>query len=159
MIAVHPTFGPPLLQSAWSALSCSPRYPPRITYFSHSLHLSEKDAKLTLNFVLGSPLLIFCIFIWVFICKIRKKTFLILQMKTHIRDNHAEYWKFETSGGLFQINATNVRNRQFVEDILANTRGRSMCRGDNDPPKEGEFVMKWFHLASECTEWRTGEII
>ena len=40
-----------------------------------------------------------------------KKTFLILQMKTHISDNHAEYWKFETSGGLFQINATNVRNR------------------------------------------------
>ena len=56
-----------------------------------------------------------------------KNTFLILQMKTHTRDNHAEYWKFETSGGLFQINATNVRNRQFVEDILANTRGRSMC--------------------------------
>ena len=48
---------------------------------------------------------------------------------------------FETSGGLFQINATNVRNRQFVEDILANTRGQSMCRGDNDPPKEGEFVI------------------
>ena len=22
-----------------------------------------------------------------------------------------------------------------------NTRGRSMCRGDNDPPKEGEFVI------------------
>ena len=40
-----------------------------------------------------------------------KKTFLILQMKTHIRDNHAEYWKFEASGGLFQINATNVRSR------------------------------------------------
>ena len=51
-------------------------------------------------------------------------------MKTHIRDNHGEYWKFETSGGLFQINATNVRNRQFVEDILANTIGQSMCRGD-----------------------------
>ena len=28
-----------------SALSCSPRYPPRIAYFSHSLHLSEKDTK------------------------------------------------------------------------------------------------------------------
>ena len=27
-----------------------------------------------------------------------KKTFLILQMKTHIRDNHAEYRKIETSG-------------------------------------------------------------
>ena len=26
----------------------------------------------------------------------------------------------------FQINATNVRNRQFVEDILVNTKGRSM---------------------------------
>ena len=30
---------------------------------------------------------------------------------------------------VFQINATNVRNRQFVEDILANTRGRSMKWG------------------------------
>ena len=58
-----------------SSLSRPPGYTPRIAYFSHSLHLSEKDAKLTLNFVLGSPLLIFCIFIWVFICKIRKKTF------------------------------------------------------------------------------------
>ena len=28
----------------------------------------------------------------------KKKTFLILQMKTHIRDNHAEYRKIETSG-------------------------------------------------------------
>ena len=27
-----------------------------------------------------------------------KETFLILQMKTHIRDNHAEYRKIETSG-------------------------------------------------------------
>ena len=55
-----------------------------------------------------------------------KKNVTNLQMKTHIRDNHAEYWKFETIGGLFQINATNVRNRQFVEDILANTEGQSM---------------------------------
>ena len=66
---------------------------------------------------------------------------MILQIKTHIRDNHAEYYKFETSGGLFQINAKNVRSRQLVEDVLVNTRGWSMCRGDNDPPKEGEFVM------------------
>ena len=66
---------------------------------------------------------------------------MILQMKTHIRDNHAEYYKFETSGGLFQINAKKVRSRQFMEDVLANTRRRSMCRGDNDPPKEGEFVL------------------
>ena len=29
---------------------------------------------------------------------VKKKTFLILQMKTHIRDNHAEYQKIETSG-------------------------------------------------------------
>ena len=29
-------------------LSCSPRYPQRIAYFSHSLHLSEKDL---LNFI------------------------------------------------------------------------------------------------------------
>ena len=26
-------------------------------------------------------------------------------------------------------------------DILASTRGRSMCMWDNDPPKEGEFVI------------------
>ena len=44
-----------------------------------------------------------------------KKTFFILQMKTHIRDIHAEYWKFETSDGLFQIYATNVRNKTRVE--------------------------------------------
>ena len=86
----------------------------------------------------------------------KKKTFWFYRWKHILRDNHAEYWKFETSGGLFQITATNVRNRQFVEDILANTRGRSMCRGDNDPPKEGEFVMKWFHLASQyiVEDWR-----
>ena len=59
----------------------------------------------------------------------------------HIRDNHVEYWKFKTSGGLFQINAMNVRSRQFVEDVLTNTRVQSMCRKDNDPPKEGEFVI------------------
>ena len=29
---------------------------------------------------------------------VKKKPFLILQMKTHIRDNHAEYRKIETSG-------------------------------------------------------------
>ena len=33
--------------SACSALPCSPRYPPRIVYFSHSLHLSEKEPKLS----------------------------------------------------------------------------------------------------------------
>ena len=51
MIAVP---GLTLLPSACSALSCSPRYPPRIAYFSHSLHLSEKHL---LNFVLSSPLI------------------------------------------------------------------------------------------------------
>ena len=35
-----------------------------------------------------------------------------------------------------------ILKMKFVEDILANTRGQSKCRGDNDPPKEGEFVMK-----------------
>ena len=29
---------------------------------------------------------------------VKKKPFLILQMNTHIRDNHAEYRKIETSG-------------------------------------------------------------
>ena len=64
--------------------------------------------------------------------------------------------KNKTNGGLFQINAMNVRNRQFVEDIVANTRGRSMCREDNDPPKESEFVLKRFHLASgyRVEDWR-----
>ena len=51
MIAVP---GLTLLPSSCSALSCSPRYPPRIAYFSHSLHLSEKHL---LNFVLSSPLI------------------------------------------------------------------------------------------------------
>ena len=55
-------------------------------------------------------------------------------MKTHIK--RQSYQKFKTSGGFFQIN---VKNRQFLEDILSNTRGRSMCRGDNDPPKEGDY--------------------
>ena len=36
-------------------------------------------------------------------CKECEKNVTNLQMKTHIRDNHAEYWKFETIGGLFQI--------------------------------------------------------
>ena len=36
-----------------SALSCSPRYPPRIACFSHSLHLSEEDTNLLLNFIPG----------------------------------------------------------------------------------------------------------
>ena len=53
---------------------------------------------------------------------------------------------FETSVGLFQINARNVRNRHFVEDILVDTRGRSMCRGDNDPPKEDELVNLGGHI-------------
>ena len=72
-----------------------------------------------------------------------KKRFCILQMKTHKVElvknvkkknvfdftddnsyNHEEYWKFETSGDLFQINAMNVRNRQFEEGILANTNVR-----------------------------------
>ena len=51
MIAVP---GLTLLPSSCSALSCSPRYRPRIAYFSHSLHLSEKHL---LIFILSSPLI------------------------------------------------------------------------------------------------------
>ena len=43
----------PQLRASCSALSCSPRYPPRIACFSHSLHLSEKDTNLLLNFIPG----------------------------------------------------------------------------------------------------------
>ena len=117
---MHPTFGPPLLQSAWSALSCSPRYPPRITYFSHSLHLSEKDAKLTLNFVLGSPLLIFCIFIRVFISKIRKKNFFSHSSQVWSTLHHQNHsWQSFTSikseNGFFFCHdvSTNVSNIVF----------------------------------------------
>ena len=36
-----------------SALSCSLRYPSRIAYFSHLLHLSEEDTNVLLNFIPG----------------------------------------------------------------------------------------------------------
>ena len=49
-----------------------------------------------------------------------KKTFLILQMKTHIRDNHAEYRKIETSGlnpNHFEPkNVNNLQMKTYIRD-------------------------------------------
>ena len=51
---------------------------------------------------------------------VKKKTFLILQMKTHIRDNHAEYRKIETSGlnpNRFEPkNVTNLQMKTYIRD-------------------------------------------
>ena len=76
--------------STCSTLSCSPRYPPRIAYFSHLLHLSEIAYKITkkkystsfqakglstsfrhsiLSYSFNN--LLWCPFICVLICKIR----------------------------------------------------------------------------------------
>ena len=65
------------------------------------------------------------------------KVELVKNVKNNIFDlidensyNHTEYWLVvslkRSWEGVFQINARNVRNRQFVEDILVNTTGRSM---------------------------------
>ena len=45
-----------------------------------------------------------------------KKTFLILQMKTHIRDNHAEYRKIETSG----LNPNRFEPKFCLENVKKN---------------------------------------
>ena len=89
----------------------------------------------------------------------KKKHVFYFTDENSLRDNHAEYWKFETSGGLFQINAKNVRSRQFVEDVLANTRGWRMCRGNNDPPNEGEFVMNCLLLTFVALIWKRPPLV
>ena len=48
-----------------------------------------------------------------------KKTFLILQMKTHIRDNHAEYRKIETSG----LNPNRFEPKFCLENVKKNIFG------------------------------------
>ena len=49
---------------------------------------------------------------------VKKKLFLILQMKTHIRDNHAEYRKIETSGlNPNRFEPKNVTNLQMILSI------------------------------------------
>ena len=70
--------------STCSALPCCPRYPSRIAYFSHSLHLSDKEPKLStqlrLRLTTCFKLVIFqysawLSIIWVFICKFKNKYF------------------------------------------------------------------------------------
>ena len=49
---------------------------------------------------------------------VKKRTFLILKMKTHIRDNHAEYRQIETSGlNPNRFEPKNVTNLQMILSI------------------------------------------